>query len=292
MSKRLSVTLLASLGLASSASAANLLGTTMPFSKTALCQRVGCTVIGNAQVGGYLFATYAAKDSYGVGSSGYFSFLKNGKTIAVGVYALGSQDSTMAGSPQDLKDLVGLTDRPMPNLNGAMGSASTYISSSSEQVLRRDRNVTLPLGNGMVLTNKSQRIALGNDAAKFGSQRTALRFIDVAYVALASEVDPISRLINRWAPLEQSVAQKTYVQSLKLRSGCPATLANGTVLGISKFVPGTQWASWAVARGYTLNHNTFSLALALPGLALSSIEVNTLGTGSMEAAARGAACIR
>ncbi|PJI55083.1 hypothetical protein CTI14_08160 [Methylobacterium radiotolerans] len=119
-------------------SGTNILGTTTPFSATALCQKVGCRVLGNAQVGGYLFATYTTKNTYSVGSEGYFAFLKNGKTVAVGVYALGSQDITLAGNPQDLNDLVALAGKPLPDLRGAMGSPDGSASSGAggDTVLR------------------------------------------------------------------------------------------------------------------------------------------------------------
>lgn len=295
MSKRLIVTLLASLGLGSSASAASLLGTTTPFSKTALCKRVGCTVSGNAQVGGYLFATYTVKDAYRAGQSGYFAFLKNGKTVAVGVYGLGSQDYSTAGLVQDLKDLVGLTGRPMPSLNGVLNAASLPFAKGSPAdplVLRRDRNVTLPLGEGMVLTNKSQRVALGNDDSKFSSH-ASLRFIDVAYVALAGEVEPISRLINRWAPAEERAARQNLLKALGLRSACPATLTSGKVVKISEVVgyPTSPWQDWAVARGYTLNSGQLSVGFALPGLALSTVQINSSGGDTMQEVGNSPACI-
>lgn len=295
MVKRTIATFLACLGMGSFANAASLLGTTTPFSKTALCQRVGCVIMGNAQVGGYLFTTYAVKDSYSVGSSGYFSFLRNGRTVAVGVYALGSQDFTMAGSIQDLKDLVGLTDRPMPTLKGAMGSPSDLpevpgFPVKYEQVLRRDRNVTLPLGGGMVLTNKSQRIALGNDASKFSST-IALRFIDVAYVALAGDVELISRVINRWSPTDKRSALQAYMKGVGLRALCPVASINGRNVKLDDFQLQSKFLNWPVAHGYTLNLNATS-GFALPGLALSTIEIAPTGGDGRADEGLFPACIR
>ncbi|WP_158680033.1 hypothetical protein [Deinococcus sp. NW-56] len=278
----------------------NILGTTTPFSATSLCQKVGCRVLGNAQVGGYLFATYATKDSYSVGSEGYFAFLKNGKTVAVGVYGLGSQEYTDVGTVQDLRNLVTLTGRPLPSLKGVM--APPYVlsvpagTSQDPQVLRRDRNVTLPLGNGLVLTNASQRIALGNDLSGPTRSPSSLRFIDVAYVALASEAGAISRLINRWAPAEQQAARQAYIKGVGLISACPVRRAGGQPVSVDELLPHTPTpsasASWALARGYTLNHNTMYVALALPGLALSSIEIQSSGGRTMKEAWTAPACVR
>ncbi|MDL2345210.1 hypothetical protein QOL99_13775 [Deinococcus sp. MIMF12] len=278
----------------------NILGTTTPFSATALCQKVGCRVLGNAQVGGYLFATYATKDSYSVGSEGYFAFLKNGKTVAVGVYGLGSQDYTDVGTVQDLRDLVTLTGRPLPSLKGVMGPADAMYfpagMAQGPQVLRRDRNVTLPLGSGLVLTNASQRVALGNDPSKLTRSSSALRFIDVTYVALASEAGAISKLINRWVPAEQQAARQAYLKSIGLVSACPARGATGQPVSVNGLFPSAPTASastsWALARGYTLNANTMYMALALPGLALSSIEIQSSGGRTMEEAWAAPACVR
>lgn len=287
--RRLACFLFLSAGL-TSASAANILGSTTAFSKTALCKQLACKVSGNAQVGPYLFATYATRKDYSPGASGYFAFQRGGHTVAVGVFGIGSQDDSSAGTLQEVTNLVRLTGQPLPNLKGA----TEKIFLGMPPFFTRSRSVTLSLGAGSVLTNKSQRFVLGNDPSRLASPQSALRYVDVTYVALSSEVETIAKLINRWSPREVAQAKAALVRSMGLKSSCPVVLSSGQTLRTEKVGYKDAVTTQLVAQGYGFNHNTLYAAYPLPGLALSSIEVGSSvreGYHDMNEVASAPACI-
>lgn len=287
--------LLLALGMTvSSATAANILGSTTSFSKTPLCKQLACKVSGNAQVGPYLFVTYATRDTFEPGSSGYFAFQRDGRTVAVGVFGIGSQDSSSAGTLQEVTNLVKLTGQPLPNLKGAMEN----VFPSTPPFFARTRSVTLPLGAGSVLTNKSQRFVLGSDPVttqRLAPPPSALRYVDVAYVALSSEVNTIASYINRWSPRELAQAKAAFIRSMGLKSSCPVVLSSGQTLATEKVGYNDVLSNRLVAQGYGFNHNTLYVAYPLPGLALSSLEIGNNPRGNfndMSEAAKSPACIR